>query len=295
MDFVLDNEKFFVALLELIRRTSVSLCPDLRDALEAASASEEPGSPAQQALAQILENISLAEKTDTPVCQDTGTNIYHVLVPAGVSLRALEDCIRRATRAATEKSWLRPNSVDSVSGKNSGDNTGIFAPFVHFEEWEKAEIKVSLMLKGGGSENVSAQYSLPDSSLGAGRNLEGVRRCVLDAVQQAQGQGCAPGVIGVGIGGDRLSGYLTAKLQLFRKLPDINSNPELAELEKRLLGELNSLGIGPMGFGGRTTALGVKIGAAHRVPASFFVSVAYMCWAERRRSMIFGKEGATYD
>jgi fumarate hydratase class I len=143
-------------------------------------------------------------------------------------------------------------------------------------------------MKGGGSENMSRQYSLPDGELGAGRDLEGVRKCVLDAVVKAQGYGCAPGILGVCVGGDRATGYETAKEQLLRPLGDASADKTLAAFEKKLLKEANALGIGPMGLGGRTTLLGVKIAARPRVPASFFVTIAYMCWACRRRSTVIG-------
>ena len=143
--------------------------------------------------------------------------------------------------------------------------------------------RVALLMKGGGSENMSMQFSLPDATLGAGRDLEGVRRAVLAAVQHAQGFGCAPGILGVAIGGDRASGFEEAKLQLLRNLADTNPDPRLARLERRILREANTLGIGPMGLGGKTTLLAVKIGSRPRVPASFFVTVAYLCWAARRR------------
>jgi fumarate hydratase class I len=145
-------------------------------------------------------------------------------------------------------------------------------------------------MKGGGSENMSRQYSLPDASIGAGRDLEGVRRCVLDAVQKAQGYGCAPGILGVCVGGDRACGFEEAKHQLLRRLGDKNPDPELASLEERILEEANSLGIGPMGLGGKTTLLGVKLGSRPRVPASFFVTVAYLCWAARRQTVRFPLE-----
>ncbi|MDI6814385.1 MAG: fumarate hydratase, partial [Desulfitobacteriaceae bacterium] len=149
-------------------------------------------------------------------------------------------------------------------------------------------------LKGGGCENVGAQYSLPYNALKAGRDLEGVRKVVLDAVHQAQGQGCAPGILGVAIGGDRGSSYYASKEVLFRHLDDENENPELAQLEKRLTEEANQLGIGPMGFGGKTTVLGTKITALNRLPASFFVTVSYMCWAYRRRRMVWQDGKVSY-
>ena len=162
---------------------------------------------------------------------------------------------------------------------------------MHFHEWAKDTLHVDLLLKGGGCENVSDQYKLPDARLHAGRDLEGVRRVVLDAVYQAQGKGCAPGVLGVAIGGDRGSSYLKSKQQLLRPLDDANPNEELAALEEQLYKEANELGIGPMGFGGQTTVLGVKVGTQHRLPASYFVSIAYMCWACRRRTLDFKPSG----
>jgi fumarate hydratase class I len=250
-----------------------------------AKKAEEPGSAAEGALDTILLNVDMARENSTPICQDTGTPIFEISYPLGVSTRVLADQIRSAVAIATERSYLRPNAVDSLSGKNSGDNTGEDFPTMHFHEWDEDHIHVDLLLKGGGCENVSTQYKLPDGGLGAGRDLEGVRRVVLDAVHEAQGRGCGPAVLGVAVGGDRGSSYIKSKQQLFRKLDDTNSDPELAELEERINSEANELGIGPMGFGGKTTTLGVKIGSMHRLPASYFVSIAYMCWANRRASM----------
>jgi len=194
-------------------------------------------------------------------------------------------------RIATQQAYLRPNAVEALSGKNSGDNTGVDFPTIHLEEWEENYLKVGLMLKGGGCENVGRQYSIPSAEFPASRDMKGVRQAVLDAIYQAQGEGCAPGVIGVAIGGDRATGIIKAKEQFFRPLHDSNPNPELAEMEKRLYEEANQLGIGPMGFGGLTTVLGVKMAQLHRLPASFFVSVSYMCWADRRRVMTCHPDG----
>ena len=205
--------------------------------------------------------------------------------PQGESPRVLRERIGEAVRIATERSYLRPNAVDALSGKNSGDNTGIDFPSIHFDEWEQDHLKVGLMLKGGGSENCGRQYSIPSLDFPASRDLKGVRKAVLDAACKAQGLGCAPGILGVAVGGDRASSMIKAKEQLLRPLPDTNPDPELDRLEKQLHREINELGIGPMGFGGKTTVLGVKLAALHRVPASFFVSIAYMCWADRRKIM----------
>jgi fumarate hydratase class I len=274
-------------LVELIRFTSTNLSPDVQKALEAARDREEQDTAAQSALITILDNVDLSRRNSTPICQDTGTPIFYVQYPEGWSTRQLREQIRSAIVEATQKSYLRPNAVDSLTDKNSGNNLGDDAfPTIHFEEVEGDELTVKLILKGGGCENVGAQYSLPNSQLGAGRDLAGVRKVVLDAVQKAQGQGCAPGILGVAIGGDRGSSYYASKEVLFRPMEDENPNPELAKLEQRLTDESNQLGIGPMGFGGKTTVLATKMTGMHRLPASFFVSLSYMCWAHRRRKMI---------
>ncbi len=276
---------------ELIRRASTDLPADIEAALRRAHEQEVAGSAAQTALGVILENVRMSRAGSTPICQDTGTPIFYVYYPTGWSTLALKKQIREAVAQATAKSYLRPNSVETLSGKNTGNNLGDDFPYFHFEEWEEDYLKVDLMLKGGGCENVGAQYSLPDTRLGADRDLEGVRRAVLDAVQQAQGLGCAPAVIGVAVGGDRGSSYIKSKEQFYRPLDDESPNAQVAALEKRLTEEANTLGIGPMGFGGKTTVLSVKIDSLERLPASYFVTASYMCWADRRRTMVY-RDGA---
>ena len=283
-------------LIELIRRTSTDLSLDVQQTLEQACAQEDAGSAAQSALGTILENVELSRRNSTPICQDTGTPIFYVQHPAGWSTRQLREQIRAAIVEATKKSYLRPNAVDAITDQNSGNNLGGDAfPTIHFEEIEGNELIVDVMLKGGGCENVGAQYSLPNSQLGAGRDLAGVRKVVLDAVQKAQGQGCAPGILGVAIGGDRGSSFYASKEVLFRKMDEQSPDPRLAALEDRLTAEANQLGIGPMGFGGKTTVLATKMTGMHRLPASFFVSVSYMCWAHRRRRMIVRGEAVIYE
>jgi fumarate hydratase class I len=273
------------SLIELITQTSVNLPPDVRAAMEQAFGSETPGTQSSQALNIIASNIDMACEDEGPICQDTGMPTFFVHTPVGVNQIEIGRAIRSAVAEATRRGKLRPNSVDSITGRNSGDNLGAETPVIHFEQWEQDDIEVKLILKGGGCENKNIQYSLPCTleNLGrADRNLEGVRKCLLHAVWQAQGQGCAPGAIGVCIGSDRAHGYALAKDQLFRSLDDVNPVPELAELEARVLNEANSLGVGAMGFGGKVSLIGCKVTAANRLPASFFVSVAYDCWAFRR-------------
>ena len=289
------NKAVSDAVVELIKRVSTTLPKDVKETITAFRNREPEISMANRVLSQLLENAELASKEATPICQDTGTPVFYVYHPINMQQIEIQRAILNAVRVATKRSYLRPNAVNSIDGKNSGDNTGIGFPYIHFDQWGKDYLKMNLLLKGGGSENVSTQYKLPDSGLKAGRDLEGVRRCILDAVLKAQGQGCAPGIIGVGVGGDRTGSHALAKEQLFRRLTDVNDQRELADLEQRLLKELNTLNIGPMGFGGQTTVLGVKIGHRHRVPASFFVSIAYLCWAARRGGFVMKKGKVKYD
>ena len=240
--------------------------------------------------------LSWHAQNSTPICQDTGTPIFYVYYPEGWSTRELRTQIRAAVVQATEMAYLRPNAVNSLTGENSGNNLGgDHYPSIHFEEVDGDTLTVDLMLKGGGCENVGAQYSLPNSKLGAGRDLEGVRRVALDAVHQAQGRGCAPGILGIAIGGDRGSSSYASKEVLFRKMDEPSSEHELAEMEERITDEANQMGIGPMGFGGKTTVLGTKINSLHRLPASYFVTISYMCWAYRRRRLIFNAGEAIYE
>ncbi len=284
-------------ILELIRRTSSDLPADVEERLRAAIEKEAPGSAARGALETILKNVELSRENSSPICQDTGTPIFYVKHPEGWSTRKLREQIRTALAEATRKSYMRPNAVDAIYDKNSGNNLGgDDFPYIHFEEVEGDELTIELMLKGGGCENVGIQYSLPNAALGAGRDLAGVRKVVLDAVHKAQGQGCAPGILGVAIGGDRGSGYVKSKEVLFEKLGTRNPDPKLAELEERLTQEANQMGIGPMGFGGQTTVIDTKITGLHRLPASYFVTVSYMCWAYRRRKMTVKSNGeVVYD
>ena len=272
-------------LLSLVVKTSIDLPHDVETALERALTLSENGSGEASALRTMLSNAAMAREKRMPICQDTGTLMFVVEASSTLKRNVFHEAAEWAVAEATRLGVLRQNCVNSLTGKNTGNNLGVGSPVVHWHETDGAVSRVTLMLKGGGSENMGIQYSLPDSTLGAGRNLEGVRRCVLDAVHRAQGQGCAPGILGVCIGGDRATGYVESKLQLIRKIGERSPEPELAELEERLLKEANSLGIGAMGFGGRTTLLDVFIGWRCRLPASYFVSISYMCWCCRRQTM----------
>lgn len=283
------------SLLEVIRRTSVEIPDDVHRAILNSLEMEKKGTIAASAMEIIDRNIALARNKSQPICQDTGSILFFIDVPVGLDQIAFAETAREAVRLATRKGYLRQNSVDSLTGKNDGTNCGPGAPTLHFHQHPGPEVRVRLVLKGGGCENVGAQYSLPDEALGANRDLDGCRRVILDAVLQAQGKGCGPGVLGVCIGGDRATGYEWSKTQLLRRLDDVNPVPDLAALEQEIVKTANDLGIGPMGFGGRTTLLGCKICAINRLPASYFVSVSYMCWAYRRQGAVIRPDGSLGD
>ncbi len=278
------------SLLELIRVTSTVLPRDVVRAISAGQGQEEQGTNAAYALDVIQCNIGMAKEKSQPLCQDTGSILVYVNAPVGYDLCAFEEATIAAVKEATAKGYLRQNSVDSVTGANSGNNIGLGTPDIHIHPWREEHVQVSLMLKGGGCENVGAQYTLPNAKFG-GRDLQGVENAILDCVLQAQGQGCGPGILGVCIGGDRASGYAASKTEFLRLIDDVNADPVLAALEERIVAKANLSGIGPMGFGGKTTLLGCKIGKLNRVPASFFVTISYMCWAFRRQAVTLTRGG----
>ena len=283
------DKSLYESILELIRSTSTEIPGDIQKVVLEALAREEKNTTAEYAMGIIKANIELAKKKSQPICQDTGTILFFVSHPVGFNQTKFTKVVHKAVVKATEVGYLRQNSVDSLTGKNDTMNIGPGHPDIHFHEHSKNTVEVKLMLKGGGCENVGAQYSLPNTTLSAGRDLDGVRKVILDAIVKAQGKGCGPGVLGVTIGGDRGAGFVNSKEQLLRKLDDTNSVDVLADLEKDIVETANKLGIGPMGFGGKTTLLGCKVGALNRLPASYFVSVSYMCWAYRRQGVTLDK------
>ncbi|WP_272899218.1 fumarate hydratase [Caldalkalibacillus salinus] len=285
----MDLKAFKESMYQLIVETSTYLPPDVRASIAKAKAKENAGTRAALSLSTITDNIHMAEDNVSPICQDTGLPTFLIKTPVGANQLEMTNMIKEALVQATKDGKLRPNSVDSLTGANSGDNLGEGLPVIKYEQWEKDDIDVRLILKGGGCENKNIQYSLPcelDGLGRAGRDLDGIRKCIMHSVYQAQGQGCSAGFIGVGIGGDRSAGYELAKKQLFREADDMNPHPELQKLEEYVMDHANELGIGTMGFGGETTLLGCKIGVMNRIPASFFVSVAYNCWAFRRLGVV---------
>jgi len=299
---LMETNTLKTSLLELIRRTSAEMPKDVLAAVTRQTEKEAPDSRARYAMDIVCENIKLAKDASAPICQDTGSLLFYVKAPKGFDQIEFEEAVKMMVSEATAKGFLRQNSVNSLTGKNSGNNLGPGSPIFQFEQSPSTpspalphqggeKVIVKLILKGGGCENCGVQYSLPNKSLNAERDLDGIKKCILDCVLQAQGKGCGPGVLGVCIGSDRTHGYIYSKEQLLRKLDDINPIPELAKLEKEVTEISNKLDIGPMGFGGATTLLGCKIGALNRVPASFFVSISYMCWADRRQGVELNDKG----
>ena len=284
------ESQLYDSLLTLITKASTEIPDDVQREIIKGLKRELKNTTAKYAMDIITKNIELAKKKIQPLCQDTGTIIFYVNHPVGYNQGDFIKICHKAVVQATKLGVLRQNSVNSLTGKNEGMNIGPGHPNIHFHEHKKKTVEVRLMLKGGGCENVGAQYSLPNTELEAGRDLDGVRKVILDAVQKAQGKGCGPGVLGVCIGGDRGAGYVNSKEQLFRMLDDTNEVKELDKLEKDIVKTANKLGIGPMGFGGKTTLLGCKVGALNRLPASFYVSISYMCWAYRRQGVLLRRD-----
>jgi len=286
----MDTKLLYDSIHKLITKACTELPEDVNRALVNAYETEGNKTIASDTIGIILKNISLSKENKQPICQDTGSIFAQVRYEPDTSASTVAYAIKEAVKDLTLHGMLRQNCVDPLVEKNTGDNTGDHVPQIHFIP-HNGPTQIKIMLKGGGSENMGIQYSLPHTELYAGRDLDGVRKCLIDAVYQAQGKGCSPGILGVCIGGDRASGYLIAKEQLFRNIEDINPSSKLARLEKTVLDQANSLNIGPMGLGGKSTLLGVKIAAAGRHPACYYVTVSYSCWATRRYCIELSPEG----
>jgi fumarate hydratase subunit alpha len=251
---------------------------------------QEEGAAKTQLMA-ILKNVELARQQKKPMCQDTGTPTFYV--KAGIDfpyLDILEEAIVEGVRKATSRIPLRPNAVDVLTGKNSGDNTGRFIPYINWEMVEGDECIITAMPKGGGSENMSTLRMLKP-----GVGIEGVKKFVVEWMVEAAGNPCPPTTVGVGIGGGADIAMKLAKKALLRKIGERHENEIIAEMEEELLKAINSTGIGAMGLGGKTTVLDVHIEVAHRHPASLPVAIAVQCWANRRKSMKIDKEGKIWN
>ncbi len=279
-------------IVELYRKVAISVPKDIEEALKAAC-SKETQVLARESLESVLKKVHLARAGSCPICEDTGFPVFFVKVPMGLSHRAIREVIIDATRLATKRVPLTPNAVSSITDMNSGDNVGDAFPLVYIDETDEQTLTVDLMLKSGLSENLGQIYKLPallnmgGLEVAAGRDFDGVGKCVLDAVSRARGEGCPPYTIGVAIGGAKDQVTFLSKKQLMRRLHDVHADPAIAGLEARILNEINSLDSGSPGVAGQTVALGVKIAAAYRHPESYFVDVSFACWAHRRGRLIW--------
>ena len=272
--------------VELLRQAVTKLPRDVKEALQRAHREEESDVGKTQ-LQAILNNVELAEKTGTPMCQDTGIIIFYVKAGAQAKgLDTIEDALIKATKRATNEVPLRPNSVGIFTRKNTGDNTGRYIPYVNWKVTQGETIELTVFPKGGGSENVCAL-----GMIRPGEGLNGLKKFVLDTVLNAGAKPCPPNILGVGVGGGADIAMKIAKAALLRPIDQPNADPEIAKLERELYEAANMTGIGPMGLGGRFTVLGVNVDHANRHPASYPVAVAVQCWAARRASARISFDG----
>jgi len=272
--------------IKLLQLAVTELPQDVKEAIQNAYRREESEAGKTQ-LKAILNNIELAEKTRTPMCQDTGVIIFYLKAGAQVKdLDKIEEALRNATKRATKEVPLRPNAVNPFTQKNTGDNTGRFIPFIHWEIVPGNDIEITVFPKGGGCENVCAL-----GMLRPGEGVKGLKKFVVDTIIKAGAKPCPPNIIGVAVGGGADIAMKLAKETLLRPLNQSNPDPELAKLEKELYEAANSTGIGPMGLGGKFTVLGVHVEYAERHPASYPAAVAVQCWAARRASARIHPDG----
>ena len=272
--------------IKLLQLAVTELPQDVKDALQRAYREEE-NEVGKAQLDAMLKNVELAEKTRTPMCQDTGVVIFYVKAGSKVDgLDQIEGALRKATARATKEMPLRPNTVDPFTQKNTGDNTGRFIPYIHWEVVPGDTLEIAVLPKGGGSENVSALGMLSPS-----QGIKGLKKFVVDTVINAGAKPCPPTILGVAVGGGAEIAMNLAKATLLKPLDQPNPDPELAKLEQELRKAANSTGIGPMGLGGKTTVLDVKVDYAHRHPASYPVAVVVQCWAARRASARIYSDG----
>ena len=272
--------------VKLLQLAVTELPQDVKTALQRAYLEEE-NEVGKAQLKTILDNTELAEKTCAPMCQDTGVVIFYVKAGSKVDgLDQIEEALRKATARATREVPLRPNAVDPFTQKNTGDNTGRNIPYIHWKVVPGDTIEITVLPKGGGSENASALEMLSPN-----QGINGLKKFVVDTVINAGAKPCPPTILGVAVGGGADIAVNLAKEALIKPLGQPNPNPELAKLEQELREAANLTGIGPMGLGGKTTVLDVKVDYAHRHPASYAVAVVAQCWAARRASARIYSDG----
>lgn len=274
------------SLVEGIRNAVTSVTEETESSLrEAKEREEKEGAKVQ--LDAILENIDVGKDEKRPICQDTGTQTFFIEVGTDFKwMDMLKDAVNESVKKATEEVPLRPNAIDPISDDNSGDNTGRFIPSIHWDIVEGEEALIHIIPKGGGSENMSKLEMMTP-----GKGLKGVKEIVLDQIAEMAGKPCPPTTVGVGLGGGADLAMELAKKALLRPVGERHPEHKIAELEEELLDKANKLGVGPMGVGGKTTVLDVKIEYAHRHPASYPVAVLPQCWANRQSKVKISSDG----
>jgi fumarate hydratase class I len=274
-------------IVELYRKVATSLPPDVEEAMKAAHSVEAEGSGAREVMGDIVERARTARRQSKLVCLEIGVPVFYVSVPQGLSHKDIVETIMEATRIATTKIPLSASAIDILSERNTGDNTGKGFPIINLEQSPNDILSVDLTLRCPECEIQGQTYSLPNETLGAETNLEGIAKCAMDAVKKAAGNGCPPYVIGIGAGASKDQVTALSRRQVMRKLTSKAEDDAVAEFEEKLLKEINGLGIGPLGRSGASTALGVRVGLNHRLTSSFVVDVYLSCWALRRSRLIW--------
>lgn len=258
---------------KLLRLSNTRLSKDVGWALEAA-AGWETNEIAYSQLGCIMDNVKKAEYLGRPMCQDTGIPVFYVSGKFDSSIKKL---ISKGIEKATESVPLRPNSVDPITRKNSGNNLGNGMPIIHYNPTDDDFTEITVLPKGAGSENMTKLAMLNPAD-----GIEGIKKFIVDSVLNAGGKPCPPTIVGVGIGGTSDTCVAMAKEALLRPLDVPNDDEYLKNLEEDLFVQLNQSGLGPMGLGGNTTVLAVRIKKANCHTASLPVAVNIGCWATRR-------------
>ncbi|MGM0425057.1 MAG: fumarate hydratase [Thermodesulfobacteriota bacterium] len=267
-------------LLQAIQKAATHLPGDVLQALQEARSSEEKES-AREILDQLLKNAELARETGLPLCQDTGLGVFFVRLGQECLIQGtdLVDTLNRAMVDAYEQAYLRKSVCHPLSRQNTGDNS---PALIHFDLVPGQELGIRFMAKGGGSENMSRCTMLTPA-----QGWTGIKEFVLQRVAQAGPNPCPPTIVGVGIGGSFDQAPALAKEALFQPLDQPNPDPELEKMEQELLEEINQLGIGPMGLGGKTTSLGVRIRMSPCHIASLPLAVNIQCHSSRHVEVVF--------
>jgi fumarate hydratase subunit alpha len=283
---MIDKKKLLKAIKQIVKKASVELPEPVIQRLNQAYINEN-SEPAKTILSSILENVDLAKKLNRPICQDTGVPIFYVEIGKNFKIDFdIEDILKTAIRESTKGVPLRPNAVDPLTDENTNDNTGRFIPFINYELKDNDKLKITYFPKGAGSENQSHLFMLNPSD-----GLNRVKKVVYDWVVSKVAQSCPPVIVGIGIGGGSDIALQLAKKALLRDIDEKNPVYEIQKLEDNILSMINESGIGPMGLGGKATALAVHIEYAHRHPASFPLGIILQCWSARKAALIIDNNG----